>query len=114
MPATWAEVTRQMGLGVVDRRLAEPSILAWAYYMGVTLRQRWKALADLERHRFALAGYNAGNGSIGRASRACGDPNTWAVVSTCLPNITGRHSAETIGYVRMIFDKWWPAMEVAS
>lgn len=110
MPATWEEVSKAMGLGLVDRRLAGPAILGGAYYVMV-LRKRWSDAEDLGRHKLAVAGYNAGNGSISRAVRACGGALEWVDVSECLPRVTGKHAAETKGYVRLIFDKWWPAME---
>lgn len=111
MPATWKEVSTAMKYGLIDRRIAEPAIMGGAYYM-MTLRRRW-TMDDMDRHKHAVAGYNAGNGSISRASRACGHPEAWADTAACLPSITGHHSKETDGYVRMIFTKWWPAMEAA-
>jgi len=110
MPATWDEVSKAMKFGVVDRRMVEPAVLGGAYYMA-TLRTRW-TMDDMDRHRFALAGYNAGNGNIRRAARACGWPMDWKSAAQCLPAVTGRHSAETIGYVEVIFGRWWPAMEL--
>ncbi len=112
MPATWVEVTKAMGLGLVDRRLAEPSIAAAGYYMA-QLRRRWVDVADLERHRFAAAGYNAGNGSIGRARRACDGAPVWAEVAACLPSITGRHALETTTYVDRIW-RWWAQLEARA
>lgn len=109
MPATANEVWAAMGLGVVDRRLAGPSILAWAHYMR-TLRKRWQ-MPDLERHKFALGGYNAGNGSIGRAYRLCGNPQRWDDLTPCLHRVTGRHANETIGYITSIL-KWWNQLEL--
>lgn len=109
MPATWAEVSKAMGYGLVDRRMAEPSIAAGAFYMA-TLRKRWGDIGDLERHRFAAGGYNAGNGSIGRARRACDGSPSWAVVAGCLPEITGRHAVETTTYVDRIW-RWWAMLE---
>lgn len=107
MPGTWGDVTKALKMGLVDRRMVEPSILAWGYYMR-QLRQRWK-MPDLERHKFALGGYNAGNGNVGRAYSACQQPQTWDRLTECLPQITGRHSKETIGYVISIW-KWWKAL----
>lgn len=111
MPATWDEVSKAMKFGVVDRRMVEPAVLGGAYYMA-TLRTRW-TMDDMDRHKFALAGYNAGNGNIRRAARACGWPMDWKSAAPCLPAVTGRHSAETLGYVEVIFGRWWPQMELA-
>lgn len=112
MPATWKEVSAAMGYGVVDRRIAGPAISGGAYYMRDLRRRR--TMADMERHKFALASYNAGGGNINRAARLCEGSPVWVVVAECLDEVTGRHSAETRGYVRLIFDKWWPAMEAVK
>lgn len=107
MPATWAEVMKALGWELLDRRLAEPSIEAGAYYMA-TLRKQWVSRDTV--HEFAQASYNAGAGNIRRAWRLCERPQSWELTTECLPEITGRHAKETIGYVRMI-RKWFQRME---
>lgn len=110
MPATWREVSAAMGLGLVDRRLAEPSIQAGAYYMA-RLRGQWKSeRPERDRHDLALASYNAGLGHILAAQRLCGDPRLYPDIMACLPAITGRHAAETLGYAPAI-RRWHAAME---
>lgn len=111
MPGTWTEVSRALGYGVVDRRLAGPAIAGGAYYMA-QLRRQWSQ-ADLERHRFAAASYNAGAGNIRRAQRACQGAADWPGASACLDQITGRHAAETTGYVRQIW-RWFAMMGVGT
>jgi len=119
MPATWSEITRAMGLVDVHPAMAEPAIEAGAFFMA-RLRKQWTPAApdpgDL--HRLAQASYNAGPGNIRRAARACGPradgremETDWAKVALCLPAITGPHSAETTGYVRLIA-RWFAAMEL--
>lgn len=108
MPSTWAEISKALGYGVVDRRLAGPAIEGGAYYMA-TLRRRWPE-ADLERQRFAAASYNAGLGNVHRAFVDCGAAGTWQLTSGCLSEVTGQHAAETIGYVRQIW-RWFAVME---
>jgi soluble lytic murein transglycosylase-like protein len=104
MGPTWQEVSQALGYHAIPRSAAEPSIDAAAYYMA-QVKKRW-ASAELERHKFGLAAYNAGGGNIGRAARLCGDPPAWASVVPCLDDVTGRHSTETIGYVERIWTYW--------
>ncbi|MCM0018443.1 MAG: transglycosylase SLT domain-containing protein [Tagaea sp.] len=120
MPATWAEITRAMGRTDVHPFLAEPAIEAGAFYMA-QLRRHWQrqGAGAADTHRLAQASYNAGQGSIRRAARSCGPrgdgrefETDWAKVAECLPAITGKHAAETIGYVRQIA-RWFAMMEIA-
>jgi len=108
MPATWAEVSKAMRWELVDRRLAGPAIEGGAYYMA-TLRKQWASRDTI--HQFAQASYNAGAGNIRRAWRLCDKPETWDETTDCLPEITGRHAAETINYVKLI-KKWFARMEL--
>lgn len=110
MPATWREVPAAVRLGVVDRRAAEPSIRAGAWYMG-RMKRVWKAPRPADdRRRLAQASYNAGAGSIIRAQTKCNGAPDWRTIASCLPAVTGRHSAETIGYVARIA-RWHGAMQ---
>lgn len=110
MPATWKEITAAMGVAVVDRRAAGPSIEAGAYYM-LRLRRNWSSQRpEADRHNLAMASYNAGLGHILAAQRACGGPVLYEPIMACLPQITGRHAAETLGYAPRI-RKWFALME---
>lgn len=110
MPATWAEITKAMGLGAVDRRMAEPSIEAGAYYMR-RLRLNWSSpRPERDRHDLAMASYNAGIGHILAAQRACGGALLYEPIMACLPQITGRHAQETLGYAPRI-RRWHAMME---
>lgn len=106
MPETWAEVSAALKWGVLDRRLAEPSIEAGAYYMA-TLRKQWVSRDTV--HEFAQASYNAGAGNIRRAWRRCEKPGAWEGAAPCLPAITGRHATETVNYVSLIA-RWFKLM----
>lgn len=113
MPGTWRDVSRRMNFphGTSPHEAAF-AIEAGAYYMA-QLRGQWKARrSDLDRHRLAQASYNAGLGSVLAAQRACGNPSAYDEIITCLPKITGRHSAETIAYVRLIAQ--WRAQMAAE
>lgn len=112
MPATWEEVRRALGYGAVAPTEAGPAIVAAAYYMAQQ-RRRWR-FGDLEKHKHGVASYNAGGGNILRAWRLCGEAKTWAVTVDCLDEITGRHRAETEGYVKRIFTDYWLRMEAGG
>lgn len=58
-----------------------------------------------EHLELAHAGYNAGAGHILNAQRLAGGALFWETISKCLHRVTGRHSKETIDYVRLI--KQW-------
>ena len=105
MPGTWAMVARELRLpaGVSPHR--DVAIEVGAYYMA-KLRGQWSAPRPAEdRHRLAQASYNAGLGHLLAAQRLCHGPPGYEDIVACLPQVTGRHSAETIGYVKAIA-KW--------
>lgn len=113
MPGTAGDIFPLLGYSAVDRRVAEPSILASAYYMA-KLRKSWSAKRpEDDRHKLALASYNAGLGNILRAQRACDDARLYEPIMRCLPEITGRHARETIGYAPAIY-RWFKIMEVGQ
>lgn len=105
MPGTWDEVARQLRLPPGLSPHHDIAIQAGAWYMA-KLRRQWSSpRPERDRHSLALSSYNAGLGNILAAQRACGGPPLYPDIIACLPQITGRHSAETITYVRMIA-KW--------
>lgn len=105
MPATYAEIIQQLKW---ESRITafDPTraISAGAYYQGNT-RRFWslKGRTPEERNRFGAAGYNAGNGNIVKAQKACGGSLIWAEVAPCLKLVTGRYAAETLTYVSRIY-----------
>jgi soluble lytic murein transglycosylase-like protein len=102
MPGTWGDVSKALKWGIVSRDDACLSAKAGAYYMA-RLQQIWKSpRPQMERHFLAQASYNAGAGHIINAQRLCGGARDWRDISKCLPQITGRHSRETITYVDRI------------
>lgn len=105
MPATWAEVSQQMDLGDVPATHARHAIDAGAYYMARLSKQWSSPRPTLERHYLAMASYNAGLGNILKAQRFCEGALLWGEISPCLEKVTGQHSRETLGYVRLI-RKW--------
>jgi len=60
----------------------------------------WQRAANAgERLDLAFASYNAGPGNIQRAVRLANGLPEWSTARLCLPQVTGQHSAETLGYV---------------
>ena len=101
MPATFKEIAERSGIKGQPFD-PETNLMSGAWYMA---RQRaiFKApRPDFERHNLAMAAYNAGAGSIIRAQRLAGNPPEWQPVADKLHLVTGRHSNETIGYVKRI------------
>lgn len=110
MPATWNEVTRE--LGIIATPNGEQAIEAGAYYMA-KLRRVWKLdRTALQRHTLAQASYNAGTGSVLKAQARCNDARQWPEISPCMRLVTGdTYARETLTYVARI-DQWWHMMEV--
>lgn len=105
MPGTWKQISKELGYGLISPRLADQSINAGAYYMA-KLRRQWRSKRpNDDRHKLAQASYNAGLGNILKAQRRCGNLLLYQEIISCLPQITGRHSRETITYVDRI-SKW--------
>ncbi|UTZ44658.1 lytic transglycosylase domain-containing protein [Vibrio campbellii] len=118
MPGTWSDMQKQ---GVVPEgvfpRDARFSIQAAAYYMRQNL-DGWNVSGRTSGSRYdlAAAGYNAGRGHLYRAQKLCNGVMEYTGIIACLPDVTGRHSAETIDYVNKIhywYEKrfgvslWW-------
>lgn len=102
MPGTWAQISRELRLPPGLSPHHAWAIEAGAYYMA-KLRGQWTAPRPAEdRHQLAQASYNAGLGHLLAAQKRCGGPPGYEDIITCLPQVTGRHSAETITYVRRI------------
>ena len=109
MPGTWRDAERS-GLDVNNAWNPEQSILAAAWYMG-KMNKFWSApRSQMDRWMLAMASYNAGAGHLAKAQRLCGGPNAYGDIIECLPDVTGHHSVETIGYVKNIIGRWWPQM----
>lgn len=103
MPATWQEVSRQLGFEHQDPHVAAPAIQAAAFYMA-KLRKQWRSeRPDADRHSLAMASYNAGLGNLVKAQRLCNGLLLYSEIIECLPGVTGHHSNETITYVKRIW-----------
>lgn len=110
MPGTWADIAPALGYGHLSATAARPAIEAGAFYMA-RLRRGWSSpRPQPDRHWLAAASYNAGFGNILQAQKRCGGPALYHEIMVCLPQVTGRHSEETITYVQRI-KRWWRMME---
>ena len=102
MPATWAEISRELGYGVISRHLAGPAIEGGAYYMA-KLRHVWSRNRPPEaRQELAQASYNTGAGNVLRAQRLCSDALLWPDIAPCMRQVTGPDAQQTITYVERI------------
>ncbi|MCW8918955.1 MAG: transglycosylase SLT domain-containing protein [Gammaproteobacteria bacterium] len=109
MPGTWSQISRELGHDGVSPHMAGPAIDAGAYYMA-KLRNGWSSpRPEADRHSLAAASYNAGMGNLIKAQRQCGGAVGYPDIITCLPDVTGHHSTETIVYVQRIW-QWWTQM----
>jgi membrane-bound lytic murein transglycosylase F len=105
MPSTYQDITsRSSGFGSID----DPE---WNIAAGImhdrSLWRRWERDSiDVDRREFMFASYNAGEGTIVNAQRACRarslDQRSWSSVETVAPDVPRWRYRETLGYVRKI------------
>lgn len=111
MPATWGDMQKRYP-NLTDPFLPIHSIRAAAIYMR-DLNNFWSSRRpQTDRYKLALASYNAGAGNIHKSQKKCGNLILYNEIIKCLPQITGRHSEETINYVQLIYYKWYPSMRL--
>jgi len=103
MPNTAKEVSKALNtrMNVYSPKW---SIEAAAYYDHKLYHFWYSERPTKDRLFLMLASYNAGAGNILKAQKRCGDAVLYQQIIACLPDITGHHSAETIGYVDAIFN----------
>jgi membrane-bound lytic murein transglycosylase F len=105
MPSTYNDIqSHASGFGSID----DPE---WNIAAGIlhdrSLWRRWERDSiDVDRREFMFASYNAGEGTIMNAQRACRerslDQRAWQSVETVAPNVPRWRYRETLGYVRKI------------
>lgn len=106
MPATYNEIQKKNKY--IEGQSTDPRWnIAAALWYNKQLFDYWESGRSIEsRLRFTFGSYNAGKGSILKAQRAAINqglnPKKWASVEKVLPRVTGKHSKETINYVRKI------------
>ena len=108
MPDTFEEIRRRHAAiaGTVDQPRWNVAAGIWYNRQNFTM---WRADRPfVERLKFMFGSYNAGRGNILRAQRVAlqdGLNGTlWSSIEVCLPEVTGRHSTETLTYVSRVFD----------
>jgi membrane-bound lytic murein transglycosylase F len=104
MPGTGRDLARKTG---VRGPLTSPSVsvLYGAVYMRSRIRVWTSPRPPVARLELALASYNAGAGHIISAQRHADGALLWEDIAPHLHKVTGHHSRETLGYVRLI--KQW-------
>jgi soluble lytic murein transglycosylase-like protein len=104
MPSTYKDIQSRAGFGSID----DPE---WNIAAGIlhdrSLWRRWERDSiDVDRREFMFASYNAGEGTIMNAQRACVerslDRRAWRSVEAVAPNVPRWRYRETLGYVRKI------------
>jgi membrane-bound lytic murein transglycosylase F len=105
MPSTYKDIqSRAAGFGAID----DPE---WNIAAGImhdrSLWRRWERDSiDVDRREFMFASYNAGEGTIMNAQKACVqrslDRRAWRSVETVAPEVPRWRYRETLGYVRKI------------
>ena len=108
MPNTWNHYESVVG---IFGSPYEPKInIEMASYYMSSLRGEWTTKRpEKDRHSLALASYNAGLGNILEAQKTCGMPVLYRDIIKCLPEVTGKHSKETMNYVPLVY-KWYEDM----
>lgn len=106
MPRTFKEIMRKNPAIKGSRAQPRWNIAAGIYYDRLIWKV-WKADRSFQDHlNFTFGAYNAGKATIFKAQRLARsrklNPNRWSSIERVLPDITGRRSRETIGYVRKI------------
>ena len=103
MPFTWKEISHKLKIN------ADVKDVKWNIAGGIYYNRRmfliWKGERPLnERIDFMFASYNAGAGNIIKAQKLVvdDDPMFWSSVAKVLNQVTGRHSKETVNYVKRI------------
>ncbi|MEE8364835.1 MAG: transglycosylase SLT domain-containing protein [Gammaproteobacteria bacterium] len=106
MPRTYAEILKRNRYIKGSDKNPRWNIAAGIYYN----RSIWKIFKAerpfQDRLDFMFGAYNAGKGNILKAQRHTMttelNPNLWASIEKTLPQVTGKHSKETIAYVDKI------------
>lgn len=108
MPATFEDIRRSNPMITGALTEARWNIAAGVWYNRENFTM-WKAPRPFEdKLKFMFGSYNAGRGSVLRAQRLAlsegFDGTLWSSIEAQLSAVTGRHSRETLGYVRRIFE----------
>lgn len=107
MPATWREVSGELGWPAHATAFAPDLAIQAAAYYDAKLRRFWSSpRAHADRMSLVFASYNAGAGHLVKAQRLSGGARDYASISRRLPDVTGDHARETLTYVSRIWGYW--------
>jgi len=106
MPRTFKEILKKNPTIKGTRAQPRWNIAAGIYY-DRQLWNTWKARRPFQdRLNFMFGSYNAGKMNIIKAQKLAEksgrNPNLWPAIESELPEVTGKNSRETIGYVNKI------------
>ena len=106
MPRTFKEISKK-NPGIKGSRMQPRWNIAAGIYYDRMLWKTWRADRTFQdRINFMLGSFNAGKGNILKAQKIAKkkglNPNKWESIESTLNRITGKHSRETIGYIKKI------------
>ncbi len=106
MPKTFDEIKKKNPTIKGTREQPRWNIAAGIWY-NRSIWKLWKADRPFQdKINFMFGSYNAGKGNILKAQRKAKrqgmNPNLWPSIEQTLPKITGKHSKETLGYIKKI------------
>jgi len=105
MPSTFKEVqTKNPDFASISK--PEWNIAAGIYYDRQLWKQWTEAAGETDLHRFGLASYNAGRGTLLRAQDVARsktlDPQVWPSITEVAPDVPRWRHEETLTYVKRI------------
>lgn len=106
MPATWAEWSVKAGYKGSSPEDPLAAIPVAAQYMAYLMAQWSSPRPHIDRLCLALASYNAGLGNMLEAQKRQSGALLYSEIIKGLPAVTGKHSQETITYVKRILGYW--------
>lgn len=106
MPATYTEISKRYRYIKGNSSSPKWSIAAGIYY-NRSIWNLFKAKRPFQdRLDFTFGAYNAGKGNIIKAQKHAKrlelNPDLWLSIEQTLPKVTGKHSKETLSYVKKI------------
>ena len=106
MPATYTDISKRYRYIKGNSSSPKWSIAAGIYY-NRSIWNLFKAKRPFQdRLDFTFGAYNAGKGNIIKAQKHAKrlelDPDLWPSIEQTLPKVTGKHSKETLSYVKKI------------
>ena len=112
MPGTGVQMAAVTG---VTGPLTSPSVsVIYGTAYNEWLERIWSSpRSSNERLELIHASYNAGAGHILSAQKLAGGHLLWSCISKFLHLVTGRHSKETLDYVRLI-KQWYAQLKDAA